>query len=141
MSTALVPLAVSNRHRGLTRPRWLTRSRLVIIAAVVAAIAGTWLGWPGLVAAGVAPILLSLAPCAAMCALGLCMSGMARRSSATADQSHDADGPRLSDGRTAPALTRSSDIDCPSCEGGSEPIIPHRQAAPRVKYRPEETRS
>lgn len=32
-----------------------------------------------LVAAGAAPIILSLAPCAVMCALGLCM-GMGKRS-------------------------------------------------------------
>ncbi len=37
--------------------------------------AGLALGWPWLVAFGLAPLLLSLLPCAAMCALGLCMMG------------------------------------------------------------------
>lgn len=35
--------------------------------------AGLALNWNWLVAAGVAPLLVALAPCAAMCALGLCM--------------------------------------------------------------------
>src|SRR5690349_17725905 len=51
---------------------WLHDRRALILAAVVAAGGGLWIGWPWLVAAGIAPILLALAPCAAMCALGLC---------------------------------------------------------------------
>lgn len=35
--------------------------------------AGLALNWSWLVAAGIAPLLVVLAPCAAMCALGLCM--------------------------------------------------------------------
>ena len=36
-------------------------------------IGGLFFGWDWLVAAGLAPILLALAPCAVMCGLGLCM--------------------------------------------------------------------
>jgi hypothetical protein len=46
----------------------------VLAVAIVGA--GLALNWSWLVAAGIAPILLALAPCAAMCALGLCMSRM-----------------------------------------------------------------
>lgn len=42
--------------------------------------AGLALNWSWLVAAGIAPILLALAPCAAMCALGLCMNRMGGKS-------------------------------------------------------------
>jgi hypothetical protein len=42
----------------------------VALIAVIAVAAFNW-GW--LVAAGVAPILLAVLPCLAMCALGLCM--------------------------------------------------------------------
>jgi len=35
--------------------------------------AGLALNWSWLVAVGIAPLLVALAPCAAMCALGLCM--------------------------------------------------------------------
>jgi len=34
------------------------------------------LKWDLLVAAGIAPLILGLLPCAAMCALGICMSRM-----------------------------------------------------------------
>ena len=44
------------------------------MSALLIAGTGTYLGWGWLVAAGIAPVLLALAPCAAMCALGLCMS-------------------------------------------------------------------
>ncbi len=53
------------------RPR-LHGRRALVLAAMAAAAGGLWFGWPWLVAAGIAPILLSLAPCAAMCAAGLC---------------------------------------------------------------------
>jgi hypothetical protein len=43
-----------------------------IVAAVALGIPALWIGWPWLVVAGVAPLLIALAPCAIMCALGLC---------------------------------------------------------------------
>lgn len=48
------------------------RRGLVLLGAGVA-IPAIWLGWPWLLAAGIAPILISLAPCLIMCGLGLCM--------------------------------------------------------------------
>ena len=45
----------------------------IIVVALAAAGAGLYFGWGWLAAAGIAPLLLALAPCAAMCALGLCM--------------------------------------------------------------------
>lgn len=47
------------------------RGGLALAGAAV--VLGLALNWSWLVAAGVAPVLLSLLPCAAMCALGLCM--------------------------------------------------------------------
>jgi hypothetical protein len=62
----------------------LVRSRLVIgalgLGVIAAALAWQW-SW--LVAIGVAPLLLSLAPCAAMCGLGLCMRRMGGGSCST----------------------------------------------------------
>lgn len=67
--------------RGVTRfvPAWLGGSRGMIVAAVAIVGAGLALGWPTVVALGVAPILLSVLPCAVMCALGLCMMGKGRQ--------------------------------------------------------------
>lgn len=47
----------------------------VAMTAVVA-VTGIAFGWSWLVAAGVAPLILSILPCVAMCALGLCMNGL-----------------------------------------------------------------
>ncbi|EYD71462.1 hypothetical protein Lokhon_03111 [Limimaricola hongkongensis DSM 17492] len=45
---------------------------LVALAVIGTGMALNW-GW--LTAIGAAPLILSFAPCAAMCALGLCMRG------------------------------------------------------------------
>ena len=49
--------------------------RGLMIAAFAVIAAGMALNWSWLTAVGAAPLILSLAPCAAMCALGLCMRG------------------------------------------------------------------
>lgn len=59
---------------------YLGNRKLLWVLAVVIVGAGVALNWSWLVAAGIAPILLALAPCAAMCALGLCMSRMGGKS-------------------------------------------------------------
>lgn len=66
---------------GLSRflPNWLGGSRGLIVAAVFVVGMGMAFGWPALVALGVAPIILSLLPCAVMCAFGLCMIGKGRQ--------------------------------------------------------------
>ncbi len=66
-------------------PAWLHGGRFVVLGAAVVALGGAALGWPWLVAAGLAPILLSLAPCAAMCALGYCMMGKGANPAAPQD--------------------------------------------------------
>lgn len=57
------------------RPRWLTRRRLLLVGAATLMGGGMALNWGWLTAIGLAPILLSLAPCAVMCGLGMCMKG------------------------------------------------------------------
>jgi hypothetical protein len=49
--------------------------RGLLILGAVALLAGIGLNWGWLVAAGIAPILLSTLPCLVMCGLGLCMMG------------------------------------------------------------------
>lgn len=55
------------------------RIGLIVIAAAALA-AGAYFNWGWLVAAGLAPIILALAPCAVMCAMGLCMRGQQKDS-------------------------------------------------------------
>ena len=52
----------------------LGRRGWFLIALALAA-AGMALNWGWLTSVGAAPLILSLAPCALMCAAGLCMSG------------------------------------------------------------------
>jgi hypothetical protein len=60
---------------------YLTGRRGLVIVSIAIVAAGVALSWSWLAAAGIAPILLALAPCAAMCALGLCMNKMGKSSS------------------------------------------------------------
>ena len=53
---------------------------LAVLAAVLL-IAGLAFNWSWLVAVGLAPLLLAVLPCAAMCALGLCMNHTMKRPS------------------------------------------------------------
>jgi hypothetical protein len=55
---------------------WLGGRRGLIVLAAVVGLAAVALSWGWLVAVGIAPLLLAFAPCAAMCALGLCASRM-----------------------------------------------------------------
>ncbi len=57
------------------RPRRLKRRRLLFVGAATVMGGGMALNWGWLTAIGLAPVLVSLAPCAAMCGLGLCMKG------------------------------------------------------------------
>lgn len=44
----------------------------VVAAIAIVAGLGLYLNWPAVVALGIAPLILTFAPCALMCALGLC---------------------------------------------------------------------
>lgn len=57
------------------QPPWFKGRRTLLLLAAALIAAGLALNWGWLVAVGAAPIILALAPCLAMCALGLCMQG------------------------------------------------------------------
>ena len=60
----------------LNAARYYLGGRTGLIVVTAAALGfGAYSGWGWLVAAGIAPLLLTLAPCAVMCALGLCVMG------------------------------------------------------------------
>ena len=65
------------RHLLYAARYYLGGRRGLIALAAIALVAGLALNWSWLVAAGIAPLLLGVLPCVAMCALGLCMNRMA----------------------------------------------------------------
>lgn len=88
-STELIQTPQASPSRGVQS---ILRStfggrRGLIAAGTGIVIAGLAFNWSGLVAAGIAPVLLTVLPCVAMCALGLCVNRMTGRSCATEDVS------------------------------------------------------
>lgn len=71
-----------SRNPDATLPRdilyavryYMGRRRVLVPAAIAIVGGGVLLNWSWLVAIGMAPLLLAILPCAAMCALGLCMN-------------------------------------------------------------------
>jgi hypothetical protein len=80
-SSLIAPLL---RQHAAWVPSWIRSRRGLILLAAVPIIGAVAVGWPWLVAVGVAPLLVAAAPCVAMCALGLCMKGMSERACSTA---------------------------------------------------------
>jgi hypothetical protein len=54
---------------------WMRDRRVLAGAGLALGGSGIALGWDWLTAIGVAPLIVSAAPCLLMCALGLCMMG------------------------------------------------------------------
>jgi hypothetical protein len=79
--TALPTPAVSACRPSILNRLGRNRSLLGSTALALLAVGFAW-QWSWLVAIGVAPLLISAAPCLAMCALGLCMHRMARAQAA-----------------------------------------------------------
>ncbi|RKF15336.1 hypothetical protein D6850_10985 [Roseovarius spongiae] len=65
-------ITLSKDRKTLPMP---SRRRTLMLAGMAVTAGGMALNWDWLTAMGAAPLILSLAPCAAMCALGLCMRG------------------------------------------------------------------
>ncbi len=74
-STGTTPSSPPGPSRGLAAPlRAAAETELgLLIVAAAAVLAGLWLNWSWLVAIGVAPLAIGILPCAATCALGLCI--------------------------------------------------------------------
>ncbi|TXH38904.1 MAG: hypothetical protein E6Q98_01525 [Rhodospirillaceae bacterium] len=53
----------------------LANRRVILMIGIVAVAVGLYMKRDWLITAGVAPVIVGLLPCAAMCALGLCMGG------------------------------------------------------------------
>lgn len=90
---------------------YLGGRRGLLIMAVAVLVIGGALNWSWLVAVGLAPLLIAIAPCAVMCALGLCMNKMGGQS--CSDQSS------MTEKRTD-AHSSASDLEV---RGPSDPVV------------------
>lgn len=93
---------------------YLGRRRSLLLLAAVALAGGLAFNWSWLAAAGIAPLILSVLPCVAMCALGLCMNrmtGHACTSDQAASTAAAADGTELPDMPSDDALTNDAATD------------------------------
>lgn len=76
--------------------RYYLGSRIGLVAVAASALSiGAYYNWAWLVAAGIAPILLMMLPCAAMCAFGLCKRGDSKGSTGAAEGSDGEQTPKL----------------------------------------------
>ena len=72
---------------------WLNSRNLLIGVALAGGAGALVLGWDWLVAAGLASIILAVAPCLVMCALGLCMQRTGKSEQATVGTPPPTPGP------------------------------------------------
>ena len=86
--------SITSPAQKLVNAAWpyLGGKRGLIILALAFVAAGTAMNWSWLVAVGLAPLLIGILPCAAMCVLGLCMIRGQEKSSSTdtENKKHDA---------------------------------------------------
>lgn len=97
---------------------YLGGRRGLIILVGLAIVTGLALNWSWLTAAGLAPILISVLPCLAMCALGLCMNRAGGKSCSSTAKASD---PAAVDGTTPTA--QSVALDDPPEPAATEPAI------------------
>jgi hypothetical protein len=83
------------------------RKGLLIVAALVIA-AGLAFNWSWLVAAGIAPLLIGVLPCVAMCALGLCMRNIGGQSCSTGSTVGKAADPAADEAHSPPSVRSSA---------------------------------
>ena len=75
MSTSSAPDTSLAQDIGHYLRYQLRGRRGLIVASIGLALPALWFGWPWLVMAGIAPLIIAFAPCAIMCAFGVCMMG------------------------------------------------------------------
>jgi len=81
---------------------WLNSRNLLLGVTVAGGAGALTLGWDWLVAAGLASIIIAVAPCLVMCALGLCMNRQSKTEQTAARTPPAAPGPGAQVVKTEP---------------------------------------
>jgi hypothetical protein len=119
------PVAPSLARGFLSAARYYigNRTGLIVVTATAFGV-GAYFNWGWLVAAGIAPLIIGVLPCAAMCALGLCMSGR--------KQSPEAEKPAAENSGTNPGaarplslLTSDGESHAATADANSAATAPH----------------
>ena len=92
--------SAANDRAGVFRS-WIGDRRALAIAGLAVVSTGLTLGWDWLTAVGIAPLIVSAAPCLVMCALGLCMMGRNHQSCSSQPKPEAGEPPT----RTDPSVT------------------------------------
>ncbi|MEQ8396162.1 hypothetical protein [Thalassobaculum sp.] len=124
---------------GLAR-HYLSNRRTQLILGGLVIVTGLALNWSWLVAAGLAPLLLGVLPCVAMCALGLCMSRMGGQScSAESSVKKDQDAANVALADKSPMIEAASIAARPnrSLDGspGEQGAAPNKTLEPTPQKR------
>jgi len=113
------------------------RPMTALVAAALAIVTiGTVMNWSALVAAGIAPLIITALPCAVMCALGLCMSRMGGSSCAMPAQSQQSDA--TTESVPLNSLAARADVPEPggALVGPSHLEVEPRQVEQQLERRP-----
>lgn len=117
---------------------WLRGRNGVIALVVLALVIGAALNWSWLVAVGIAPLVLTVLPCAVMCGLGLCMNKMTGGSCSTSSSAADHPGtPMLKVGRQITAAPER-DKELSAADSAGPGALPDLSRGGAVEPAPEE---
>ena len=108
MTTQMTTIPRTSPFGGILRAvgAYLTGWRGLLLLAAIALSGGAAFNWSWLVAAGIAPLIVTALPCVAMCALGLCANKMMGKSCATEGAAEKPNGPST---REPPSKARATD--------------------------------
>jgi hypothetical protein len=117
---------------------WLRGPKGIAVLVVSALVVGAALNWSWLVAVGIAPLLLTVLPCAVMCGLGLCMHKMAGGSCSTSSSAVDHSDTPIAN--VAPRVTAAPESDnrAPVSHTAGAGTLPDRPIDSAVEPAPEE---
>jgi hypothetical protein len=96
------PSGTPTHHRTSLLRSWIGDRRVLAVAVLAVAGTGLSLHWDWLTAVGIAPLIVSAAPCLIMCALGVCMMGRNRQACSSRPTSGVDEPPTRTDSPAAP---------------------------------------
>jgi hypothetical protein len=117
---------------------WLRGARGLAALVLSALVIGAALNWSWLVAVGVVPFLLTVLPCALMCALGLCVNKMTGSSCSTSSTSPDPSSTPMPKAVQRIAAASELDRQAPVLIAPEAGALPHHSIAGAVEPAPHE---